>query len=83
MDDAGKLTEAPNGATATTPLLLRPAQAAALCDTSLRTWRSWDVGGRIPQPVRMGRSLYWRLEELKAWVAAGCPDRVTWQTMQE
>jgi len=36
----------------------------------------------IPQPVRIGRSLYWRTEELKAWVAAGCPDRGTWIAMQ-
>jgi predicted DNA-binding transcriptional regulator AlpA len=65
-----------------TPLLLRAADAAALCDTSLRTWRTWDVAGKIPQPIRIGRSLRWRASELHAWIAAGCPDRSTWQAMQ-
>ena len=65
-----------------TPLLLRAAEAAALCDTSLRTWRAWDVAGKTPQPIRIGRSLRWRASELNAWIAAGCPDRSTWQIMQ-
>ena len=65
-----------------TPLLLRAADAAALCDTSLRTWRTWDVAGKIPTPIRIGRSLRWRASELHAWIVAGCPDRSTWQIMQ-
>jgi predicted DNA-binding transcriptional regulator AlpA len=64
-----------------TPLLLRATAAAAMCHTSLRTWRSWDVAGKIPTPIRIGRSLFWRFEELQAWVAAGCPDRSTWQVL--
>ena len=65
-----------------TSLLLRAADAAALCDTSLRTWRTWDVAGKTPTPIRIGRSLRWRASELKAWIAAGCPDRSTWQILQ-
>jgi predicted DNA-binding transcriptional regulator AlpA len=64
------------------PLLLRAKAAALLCDMSLRTWRTWDVAGKIPQPIRIGRSLRWRASELQAWIAAGCPDRSTWQAMQ-
>jgi predicted DNA-binding transcriptional regulator AlpA len=64
------------------PLLLRAADAAALCKVSLRTWRGWDVAGRVPQPVRIGRAVFWRLDELRAWVAAGCPDRGIWQSLQ-
>jgi predicted DNA-binding transcriptional regulator AlpA len=66
-----------------TPLLLRAAEAAALCGTSPRTWRTWDATGRIPKPVRIGRNIFWRPGELNAWVAAGCPDRTTWQAIQE
>jgi predicted DNA-binding transcriptional regulator AlpA len=65
------------------PLLLRADQAAALCNTSARTWRTWDAAGKIPRAIRIGRSTYWRPEELKAWVAAGCPDRRVWRIMQE
>jgi prophage regulatory protein len=56
--------------------------AAAMFHKSPRTWRTWDSTGRIPRPIRIGRTTYWRPEELQAWVAAGCPDRETWETQQ-
>ena len=65
------------------PLLLRASDAAAACNTSVRTWRSWNNSGKIPQPIRIGRRVFWRPEELKAWVAAGCPDRATWEVIRE
>ncbi len=61
------------------PLLLTAKQAAAICGKSLRTWRTWDSAGRIPQPVRIGRSTLWRAGELREWVAAGCPRRAEWE----
>ena len=60
-------------------LLLSAEQSAKLCGTSLRTWRSYSSGGRIPQPVRIGRRTLWRHEELCNWVAAGCPCREEWE----
>ena len=65
------------------PLLLRASDAAAACHTSVRTWHSWNSSGRIPQPIRIGRMVFWRPEELKAWVAAGCPDRAAWEVIHE
>jgi len=65
------------------PLLLRAAEAAAPCSVSVRTWRAWDIAGRIPQPMRIGRTTLWRREEIAAWPTAGCPDRQTWQTLRE
>jgi predicted DNA-binding transcriptional regulator AlpA len=64
---------------ATSPLLLSAKQAAEVCGRSLRTWRSWDSGGLIPRPVRIGRSTFWRLDELQAWISAGCPRRAEWE----
>ena len=64
-------------------ILLRAECAAALCSTSARTWRTWDTSGKIPRAIYMGRSTYWRTDELRAWVAAGCPDRVTWEAIRE
>ena len=58
-----------------TPLLVDATAAAALCGKHLRTWRAWQAAGRIPRPIRPGRSLVWRFIELEAWVAAGCPPR--------
>jgi predicted DNA-binding transcriptional regulator AlpA len=64
-------------------LLMTAREAAALCGTSPRTWRTWDAAGRIPRALHIGRSTFWRPEELKAWVAAGCPDRATWEALQQ
>jgi prophage regulatory protein len=64
-------------------LVLTAAEAAAMFQKSVRTWRTWDAAGKIPKPIRVGRAMYWRPEELKAWVAAGCPNRETWEAMRE
>ena len=64
------------------PLLLTAPAAAILCGASLRTWRSWNTTGKIPRAIHIGRKVFWKPEELKAWVAACCPDRVIWETMQ-
>lgn len=68
---------------AMTPLLLRAADAAWLCHVSLRTWRLWDATGKVPQPIRIGRTVFWRKEDLQAWIAAGCPERANWQSPQQ
>lgn len=34
--------------------------------------------GKLPEPVRLGRCLRWRADEIAAWIAAGCPTRDTW-----
>lgn len=60
-------------------LLVTAKQAAHLCGKSLRTWRTWDSAGLIPQPVRIGRSTLWRIDELREWIAVGCPRRQEWE----
>ena len=63
-------------------LLLTAKQAAKICSKSLRTWRTWDSAGWIPRPVKIGRSVFWRADELRAWVEAGCPRRAEWEARQ-
>ena len=41
------------------------------------------ASGRLPKPVRLGRCVRWRREELLAWVEAGCPSRDRWEAMRE
>jgi predicted DNA-binding transcriptional regulator AlpA len=63
------------------PVLLVTAKVAAeMCGKSLRTWRAWDAAGRIPRPVKIGRSTLWRVDELRAWVADACPRREVWES---
>ena len=68
--------------TSSATLLLSAREAAAQCGVSPRTWRTWDIAGKIPCAICVGRSKFWRPEELRAWVAAGCPDRVTWEALK-
>ena len=79
-----RLREGANEHDATLPeqLLVTAKQAARRCRRSLRAWRSWDSAGWIPQPVRIGRSTLWRVDELRGWVEAGCPRREEWEARQ-
>jgi predicted DNA-binding transcriptional regulator AlpA len=69
----------PDSTLGLSPLLLTAKQAARLCAKSERTWRTWDAAGWIPCPVRIGRSVFWRLDELHQWTVAGCPRRAEWE----
>ena len=66
---------------ADTLLLVSAMRAAAICGKSLRTWRAWDAAGWIPRPVRIGRSTLWSMQELREWIAAGCPKRHEWDSL--
>jgi prophage regulatory protein len=38
--------------------------------------------GKIPAPIKIGGSVRWSAAEISAWLAAGAPDRRTWETMK-
>jgi predicted DNA-binding transcriptional regulator AlpA len=59
-------------------VLLSSSESARLIGITLRTWYSWDVLGKIPKPVHIGRHLFWRRDELLAWIEADCPKRDDW-----
>ena len=63
-------------------LLLTAQEAAAMCGKKLRTWRTWDAAGYVPQPVRIGGSTLWRVDELRSWIDAGCPRRSEWENQR-
>lgn len=56
---------------------------AAMMGVSLRHIRRLDCTGKLPKPVRLGRSVRWPVAEIEAWLAAGAPDRRTWKGMKE
>ena len=61
------------------PLLLPVAQVAALLGRSERSvWRDAELG-KMPPPLKLGRSRLWRVKELRRWVRAGCPRWSTWE----
>ncbi len=57
--------------------LIAADQLAAMLDVSTRTvWRLLSTG-RIVQPIRIGGSVRWRLDEVREWIAKGCPEVTT------
>jgi excisionase family DNA binding protein len=63
-------------------LLIADTEAAALAGVSRRTWRRLLAAGKVPLPVKLGRCVRWRSDELRRWVGAGCPDARTWAAME-
>ncbi|MBX3412617.1 MAG: helix-turn-helix domain-containing protein [Pirellulales bacterium] len=59
-------------------LLISPDDLATILKVSKRTlWRLLS-GAKLPRPIHVGRSPRWRLEEINAWIEAGCPDLESW-----
>ena len=60
-----------------------PADALArLLGISLRHVWGLNSSGRLPRPIRLGRSVRWVRAELEAWLAAGGPRRDEWERMK-
>lgn len=64
------------------PLLVRRRAAARLCGLSPASWDRLASAGRTPAPIRLGSAVLWSVEELRDWIAAGCPDRRTWEALR-
>ncbi len=39
--------------------------------------------GKIPSPLKIGGSVRWSADEISNWMAAGAPDRKTWEAIKE
>lgn len=62
------------------PLVADARRLARLLCVGLRTVRTWDAAGKLPAPARCGGKVLWIVADIRAWLAAGCPDRATWET---
>lgn len=65
------------------PLAVSARQLGAMLGLSVRNIRALDASGKLPKPVRIGgRSVRWPVDEIRDWLAAGAPDRATWETLK-
>ncbi|MBP8128484.1 MAG: AlpA family phage regulatory protein [Candidatus Hydrogenedentes bacterium] len=55
-------------------LLWDVRRVATACGLAVRTIWAWADCGRIPAPLHIGGARRWRAEEIREWVATGCPD---------
>ncbi|MBL8826453.1 MAG: helix-turn-helix domain-containing protein [Planctomycetaceae bacterium] len=61
------------------PLLVPAGDVAKMLEVSERTvWRLLS-GGQLVHPVRLGGSVRWRVEDVKRWIADGCPKTGRWE----
>ena len=67
---------------ATGQLALSADGLAQMLGVSLRHVRRMDSSAKLPRPIRLGASVRWTVAEIEAWLAAGAPDRRTWQAMK-
>jgi len=58
-------------------------EVAKLLGISVRHVWALLAQGRIPRPVRLGRSVRWNLDELRNWLDAGAPDAATWERRRQ
>jgi predicted DNA-binding transcriptional regulator AlpA len=62
------------------PLLVDAAGVGRLLGYSRATVFQLDSAGKLPRPLRpTGHDPRWRIDELRAWVAGGCPRRDLWE----
>ena len=55
--------------------LLTAKQLADLLQLSTRSiWRLKNAA-KLPAPIEIGGSVRWKREEVRQWIAEGCPDR--------
>src|SRR4029450_8055482 len=63
-------------------LLVSAAEAARLCGRSKASWWRDHAAEGNPAPGRLGGRTLWRVEELRRWADAGCPDRKIWEALR-
>ena len=64
-------------------LLVDRKQAAKMAAVSLATWDRMTAAGKTPRPIRFSHGcIRWRVSDLEAWVNAGCPNRQTFDLLQ-
>jgi predicted DNA-binding transcriptional regulator AlpA len=61
------------------PLLIGVRTLAQLTERSIRSLLRDNAAGRLPRPVKLGRSVRWRRDEVVRWIEVGCPSRREWE----
>lgn len=74
----------PQTPTTSDQLALSPADAARLLAVSRATFFKMHSAGKLPLPVYLTpRCPRWSRSELVEWLAAGAPDRLTWERFKD
>ena len=66
-----------------TEKLLTAKAVGEMLSLSKRQIFRLNSSGKIPAPIRIGGSVRWAESTISKWLAAGAPDRGTFEAMQE
>ena len=55
------------------PTLVTAKEVASMLQVSIRTLWRLRSAGQLPSPLRIGNAVRWRVDEIRIWIAAGCP----------
>jgi predicted DNA-binding transcriptional regulator AlpA len=79
---AGRLAELLGGQAARTdPELIDAQQLAELLGVDISTINRRKAARTLPRHIELSRGCHrWRLAEVRAWIAAGCPPITEWET---
>lgn len=64
-------------------LALPAGDVAKLLGISKRHLAALNASGRLPRPIRLGRSVRWRTDEIREWLASGAPARDRWEALKK
>ncbi len=56
---------------------------AAMLNIGESTANRLDASGRLPMPVRIGKSKKWRIHEIQKWIQEGAPARTKWEALKQ
>ena len=57
-----------------TPTLINVHELAGILGVSQRTIWRLVASGKVIQPLRIGTSVRWRLDQVNHWIESGCPN---------
>ena len=55
------------------PILVNARELAKMLAIGERTLWRLLASGKLVEPVKIGGATRWRVDEVEAWIAAGCP----------
>jgi predicted DNA-binding transcriptional regulator AlpA len=65
-----------------TPEQVPAALISVVAGVGESTWWRLHSAGKVPRPNKLGGKTLWRVQEIRDWIAAGCPDRRTWEAIR-
>ena len=65
------------------PRLLTAGDLAKRLRILLRQVRKLHSEALLPAPIKLSRSVRWRLSEIGEWIQASCPTRTVWEKQLE